>query len=148
MKKLLATAFAALAIATPAQAQVSIYNDHPMTWQTPTGCQSGVRFLPEKTWANGACMRVEVSTAGESHNIHFVTENTRTVYITSLANPTHVHAVAFVGDDGSVAVPARGECVITPKGFVSCAAVANGSIGVTHVASFVSTFPELSAILR
>ncbi|MEY3913313.1 MAG: hypothetical protein RL509_1357 [Pseudomonadota bacterium] len=147
MKTFIATAFAALAIATPAQAQVTIYNNTPMTWQTPTGCLSSVRFEPETAWTKSACMRVEVSTAGESHNIRFVTENTSITYITSKASPRHVHAVGFIGPGGSMATAANGDCEITSKGFLSCKALVDGVLSTTHVASFVGAFPEASAIL-
>lgn len=137
----------ALLLSGPATAQVTLYNQHPMTWQTPSGCKSLVRF-GNGPWTPGACSRVEVSTAELSHNIRFVTEANSVTYITSKEAPAVVHAMGFIGTGETVATPAQGKCTITPERFVSCSALAGDSIAITHVAAFVGSFPELQAILR
>jgi len=146
MKRFLLGAVALLGLTAPVQAQVTIYNNHPMTWQTPTGCRAGLR-LGEGPWEQGACSRVEVSTAGTTHNIRFVNQDRYVVYVTSIDNPNHVHAMAFTDEDGTNMLPVSGTCTITKERFVSCAAT-DGHLRITHVASFVQSFPEAEAILR
>lgn len=145
-----ANSFLALAgsllLAGPAAAQVTIYNNHPMTWQTPTGCLSSAK-VGNDPWAKGACSRIEVSTAGTTHNIRFVNQGAAVVYVTSIANPTHVHAIAFVDESETNTFAVNGTCKITPQRFVSCAAT-GGGLSITNVASFVNGFPEAEAFLR
>lgn len=146
MKTLIALPLSLL-LAAPAKAQVTVYNRHPMTWQTPSGCKSLVRF-GNGPWTSSACSRVEVSTAEFSHNIRFVTESNSVTYITSKEAPAVVHAMGFIGIEETVTTPAKGKCTITPQRFVSCSALAGDSIAITHVAGFIDSFPELETILR
>ena len=146
MKRFFLGAAALLGLAAPVQAQVTIYNRHPMTWQTPTGCRAGLR-LGEKPWEHGACSRVEVSTAGTTHNIRFANQDRYVTYVTSINDPRHVHAMGFSDEDGTSMLPVSGTCTITKERFVSCAAT-DGHLRITHVAGFVQGFPEAEAILR
>jgi len=145
--KPVALALALLGLAAPAHAQLTIYHDHPVVWQTPSGCQWSVRF-GEQPWTPHACSRVEVSTAASSHNIRFVTETSSVTYVTSKEAPTVVHAMGFIGSGETVLTPAEGRCSINAAGHISCLARAGDSISITHVASFIHPFPELNAILR
>ena len=146
MKRFLLGAIALLGLTAPVQAQVTIYNNHPMTWQTPTGCNTRFR-LGEGSLERGACSRVEVSTASTTHNIRFANQDRFVIYVTSIDSPKHVHAMGFSDEDGTNMLPVSGTCTITKERFVSCAAT-DGHLRITHVAGFVQGFPEAEAILR
>ena len=151
MKAILATA-AALLAATPlaAQAQVTITNNVPMTWQTPSGCLVSYKFASDSRWNKGVCNQVTVSTYDGSNNIRFSLNEASITYITSTANPNVVYAVGFKGPDGTAVVDAKGTCQITKDKVYSCLAITQPeAMKVTNVATFLdNSFPELQRILR
>jgi len=76
-----------------------------------------------------------------------VNQDRYVIYVTSIDDPRHGHAMGFSDEDGMTTLPVSGTCTITRERFVSCAAT-DGHLRLTHVASFVQGFPEAEAILR
>lgn len=125
-----------IAAASPAMAQDVRITSERKTSVIPALCTASVRVAPEQ-WEDRPCSHVDVSTAGNTHNLSFHQSGGTITYITARAQPSLVTGLAVATASGTSVIQAVGQCKQSSPRIVICRASSlDRSLALINGASF------------